>query len=133
MSFSDLRKLNPSDIKKAKKLHPSGMKKKASFEKFNLYFRRFLNILFTSAEALVLLSIYIVVIKYCFYTITESDDYRKVYELIKFFKENYGGAILLFLLIFSRTCLNMLYSVKIFKAKDYEVQLNQQKTMWDIL
>ena len=134
MKNQQLRRLTLSDvIKKAKKPVPSKKRQKDWFVICCNGFRRFLNVLFTVAEALVLISIYAVVLKYCYYTVVENENYIKIYGLIHFLKENYIGAILLFLLIFSRTCFNMLYSIRFFKVKDYEVQLDQQKQMWDII
>ena len=128
-----LLKLKRSDALKAKKPVPSQKKQKDRFAVFCDWFRKGLNVLFTFAEALVLISVYAVVLKYCFYAVFEYDDYVKIYGLIEFLKKNYVGAILLFLLVFSRTCFNMLYSIRLFKVKDYEVQRDQQKQMWDII
>lgn len=131
-----LRKLSRKELKQAKipvlTLTTNAKEEVQGFEKFSLYFRRGLNIVFTVLEALVIFSIFVVALKYCYFTIVNDADYKKIYDLIKFLKENYVGAIFLFLLIFSRTCLNMLYNIKVFRAKDFEVQLNEKDRMWDI-
>lgn len=133
MRNQQLLKLKRSDASNAKKSVPSQKKQNDWFVVFCGWFRRGLNVLFTFAEALALISIYVVVLKYCFYTVSENENYVKIYGLIKFLETHYVGAILLFLLVFSRTCFNMLYSIRLFKIKDYEIQRDQQKQMWDII
>ena len=134
MRNQQLLKLKRSDVINAKKpvLTPA-KKPKFNFASFCNGVPKFLSALFALAEILVLMSIYFVVLKYCFYTVFEDEKYIKIYGLIHFLKENYVGAILFFLLIFSRTFFKMLSSIRFIRAKDYEVRLNRQKQMWDVI